>query len=341
MGRKRVEFNIDVFNYDTKILFLESIKNNSSKDAYKSMLIQISKYEKEINKNLYDMNINETKNCIDTLTRTTLNASSTLLSKLSTYFFWAIANNFTDNVETLSWIKILKGEDIVSKTAMASQYITKEDLYGIAEIIRNAQNKALIILLFHGVEGTELSELRQIKKSDIDFNNNIIYLTGYTVNHNKKKTYHRNIELASYDMDILKEAMEQTSYYEINPRRIRGQEAKQLSPLIESEYLFKNIEYIKEKANNSNVDVIRRSELIKRIREISQQINKPLTPGNIIMSGQIYELTQLNKEFEDITEDDYNNILKKYNKKINKSSMITLRDLFKYLLKNEIKVAVQ
>ena len=86
---------------------------------------------------------------------------------------------------------------------------------------------------------------------------------------------------------------------------------------------------------------VKRALLTDRIREVSEIAKKPINAGNIIMSGMLYEITQLKKEFDEITNEDYNNILKKYNKTVNDSSRISLRDLYKYLLKNNIKVAVQ
>lgn len=334
MGRNKIEFvDANIYNHSTKNLFLETLKNESSRNAFKSMLTQISKYEKEIDKNFYDMSINEAKNCIDTLTRTTLNASSTLLSKLSTYLFWTIANNFSENSVLLSWVKTLKGSDIVSKTAMENQYITKKDLYNIMSLIRNAQDKALLTLLFHGVEGTELYELRHISKSDIDFNNNLIHLKEHN-----KATYNRDVKLSVQEMDIVKEALEQTSYYLVDIDE-KGKEAIELLSLTDSDYLFKVIEFTKKRRATAS-DIVTRAELSRRLRGISQEVKNPLNAGNLIASGMIYELTQLNKEFEDITDDDYIYILKKYNKKINTSSIVSLRDLYKYLLKNEIEVAI-
>jgi integrase len=300
-------------------------------------LLQIARYEEEINKEIYNMSIPETKSCIDTLTRTTLNASSSLLSKLATYFFWASANHFAKDEQmlamTLSWLKDQKGEDIVSKVAMSNQYLTKEKIYyQVAKFCQNKQNEALIILLFKGVEGIELCELRNIKKSDINFKTNSIHLTGYLSKTDRMNVYNRDILLTDYEMDIINDALDQHNYNE----EVNSKEVRDPIPLLETDMLFKNIQKNRAKPDY----IVKRSELIKRIREISQEVQKPLTAGNLIMSGQIYELTQLNKEFKDITREDYITILQKYNKRINISSIINLSSLYKYLLENGIEVAV-
>ncbi|WP_297419016.1 hypothetical protein [Clostridium sp.] len=345
MGKREVKLDTNIYDYEAKLLFIDSFQNVSSQKAYKSMLVQMGKYEKEIDKEFYNMTINEMKDCIDTLSHKTINSADSLLSKLGFYLFWAISNNLADNnaPEVLGWLKTLKGEDIVSKTAMGNQYLTKKELYTIGSAINNSQNEALIILLFHGVEGIEMSELRNIKKSDIDFAKNIIHLHGYSpvqYTNGVHEILSRDIELSIYEMGIIKSALMQLDYSETKLKEKDGQQIEKIYTynLVDTEYLFKNRESLKGKTSVGNVS---RNELNKRIREISSIVKIPLTAGNILDSGKIYELTQLNKEIQDITDEDYTNILKKYNMQINPSSIFGLRQLYEYLVKNEIGVAIQ
>lgn len=344
MNKEEVLLNNNVFDSEVKNLFLndkEFFTSYASKKAYKSMLLQISKYEEEIDTKIYDMGSIEARRCIDTLTRTTLNASASLVSKLVKYIFWANANNCTKDEsrasELISWLKSLTAYDIVSKTAMESQYYTKEDLYDIGMMCKNAQDNALLLLLFNSVEGIEMSELRLLKKSDVDFENNLVHVNGYSSRNTKEVLQQRDIKLEDYEMQVLKDAINQSTYYVRNVDNNK-KETKDTIPLFDTEYVFRDT----QKAKGKDIyEPISRDKLNTRIREIGRMLNKPLNAKNIVVSGEIYELNKLKKEFKDITDEEYENVLRKFNKNLTLCAISGLKDLYRYLVTNNIKVANQ
>ena len=76
----------------------------------------------------------------------------------------------------------------------------------ISSQCNNEQDKLLLMLLFEGVNGKAQSEIRNLKKEDIDRNTNTLHLRCDT---NGK----RDLEVSEECMKLLDKAIKQKTFY--------------------------------------------------------------------------------------------------------------------------------
>ena len=163
---------------------------------------------------IYDTTIEELRGCLETLPKTTITSAASTISKLVTYWKWALnPGKFTNNVTTLSWLTSKKVEDLIPNTALENTFISEEEMYEIVEKeCRNKMDGALILLLYRGLYGNQMSELRYLEIDNIDFENNTIKIVGDIKVNKKLISNIRNITLSDRDMQIIKQASLQSSY---------------------------------------------------------------------------------------------------------------------------------
>ncbi len=79
-------------------------------------------------------------------------------------------------------------------------YIKENELIERVDTLKNAQDKFVVLASYYGFRAEKTTDIYNIKVSDVDFENNIIYYAGYTMKMN------------DYFKKITKEAIEQTEY---------------------------------------------------------------------------------------------------------------------------------
>lgn len=319
----------NIYHKEIKILFLDDIKNENSKKAFFTLFNQISEFENLHDKDIYDMNIAELRECLETLSKTTIISAASTVSKLVTYWKWAInPGKFTNNVTTLSWLTSKKVEDLIPNIALENTFISEEEMYEIVEKeCKNKMDGALILLIYRGVYGYRMSELRYLETDNINFENNNIKIVGDKKNDKKIISNIRNITLSDKDMEILKEASLQSSYSIKDP----DDDSYTIKNLVSSKYLFK---YIESGRTASYINKpITSYELTMRIKRVFESHFKPqIRAMNIITSAMVNDVMILEKEKGKLIPEDYKGILAKYNKNpspINANSLRNTYELFK------------
>lgn len=326
-----MEYNENKYIYhkETKDLFLDDIKNENTKKAYEVLFAQISKSEQLYTKDIFDFNIEELKSCLELLQKTTIISVATTVSKIVNYWKWALnPGKFTKNIEPLSWLMSKKVEDLVSSTALENSYISEEEMYSIIEKeVRNNADAGLILLLYRGVCGYEMSELINLETNNINFDNNTIKIIG-TVKINKEIIdSSRILTLSDRDMGILKLAVDSKIY-------IKGEgEDKKIYNFLESPYIFKNFENTKAVEG----DKISYSQLSSRIKTVFKNHYKPqINAQKIIYSAMLNELQKIKQEKNNLEKEDYIKVLDSFYKNSSNVKVNTLKKTYNLLLEKGI-----
>ena len=321
----------NIYNIKIKKLFLDDIKNENSKKAFLTLFNQISNFENLHDKDIYDTTIEELRGCLETLPKTTITSAASTISKLVTYWKWALnPGKFTNNVTTLSWLTSKKVEDLIPNTALENTFISEEEMYEIVEKeCRNKMDGALILLLYRGLYGNQMSELRYLEIDNIDFENNTIKIVGDIKVNKKLISNIRNITLSDRDMQIIKQASLQSSYSIKDPDS--DEDTYIIKNLVDSKYLFK---YIESGRTASYINKpITSYELTMRIKRVFESHFKPqIRAMNIITSAMVNDAIILEKEKGKLVPEDYKGILAKFNKNpspINANSLRNTYELFK------------
>jgi integrase len=342
----------EMYNPQVKEKFLDTqIKNKKSRDTYEITLGNISEFERSINKNLYDMNIEEVKSLFETLTTNTLISVSSIKSRLIKYISWAMlpSVNLSQNGLMLSLLMNIEDEDLVSVVAMENQYITAKEKDILVEYCKNFQDKALVMLSFRGVSGVDMSEMTNLKYSDLNFETNEIHLHGLVKRRDKdtKKTVlvqqERTLKLSKEEMNLLELAYKTTTYWNFKEHnRDKTKPATWVTDiLVDNKYIFRKTQR-KTKDDTVN-EPIRTQVLMLRLKTLVKGeasdfvgIQKPqVVFKTLLVSGMLNELKMLGKNPNEITDEDYKAVVTKFNSE--EYNFASLKKLHKFMVKRNMK----
>lgn len=183
---------------------------------------------------------------------------------------------------------------------MEKKYLTTEEFDELLKILINAQDRALITLLREGAKGEDNEELINLRKSDIDYKNNILTLT-------RNNGDMRKIEVSSRTIEILDETIYEKEYYKNNG---------ELDGFFRSpKFYLANTEYILRPAGRSRTGKIKSQNVHRRLKIIGSIIdNRFLTPTTVWYSGIIEYAKRYKKENnkDELSTDDYKAINRRF-----------------------------
>jgi len=171
--------------------------------------------------------------------------------------------------------------------AVENQYIKdRTELYNVCEDIYNAVDRAIIVLLYEGVGGEKLTELRELKKTDVKIITKEINITN--------GEYPRPLSnVDDRTMDILEEAINTYEYYTNNGESVAKAPKRYM---IESDYVIRPT-----KMHNMDGSPISSMGIDVKFSKIKKWTGKYyLTATNIIYSGIFEKLAKIeeNKELD-------------------------------------------
>ena len=157
----------------------EIYKNNNSKiTVYNLYRKNILNWEKILNKDLIYFTVQELDSLISSLPSSSIHIKSGVYSFVSQYLDWAISKKFIS-------INNIKGLDRklyceISQKLASSRLISEErlwELIKLSETKSDIQNAVPIVLAYFGCNcGNNLEGMRNLKMSDIDFENEVVYM---------------------------------------------------------------------------------------------------------------------------------------------------------------------
>lgn len=296
-----------IYNEELKKRYIdENYTNLGTKERYLKVFKRTGEFEEEKGKDIYNFTLEEIKDIILSLSsasRATLRSTVSILNK---YVAWAIKEGFLD-----SYINVIdeylhedKIKNMTSKLALEHRYLKSEfELDKVINLCVNAQDAVGFVLAWHGVK---VEDMLNIKKSDIDFDNNIILLDN------------RKIQLNDKYMQVVQEALYQTTYEKMNGKS----KANATELLLEdSEYLIRGVQNITRKTRMTKQVVNNRiKRIIEAFGEKDQEGNKVdesmhrqlITLTTVFYSGMFCKLKELESE-RPLTPEDFMKAREDYN----------------------------
>lgn len=219
-----------LYNEDIKERFLaEQYENEATRVTIRNVFYKTELIESVLDKDLYECTLEELGKCIENTNPHTNNVARSNGRFISQYISWAIEQRLRKNT-----INPLKGviPEFYDKFVDHSRKIhfSIDEFIDLLEneAMYNQQDKSLLCLFFEGVIGEQFSQIRELKFSDIDFENKTIYV--------KERDYH--VPVHEKCIEYLEKTRDEKTYYQYNSNSKEFVE----KPLLESEFIFRNIQ---------------------------------------------------------------------------------------------------
>lgn len=291
----------NLYNEEFKNLFLLEYHNPSTVQFYRNVLRNFADSEEYFEKDLAKFTTEEVVDSLKGMGISTQKSLEKNISIVNKYKDFAVLNGIIEFNDFSKTIYREELGDLVSKIHLKNQYFNSYEEFievfgdNVNPIIINAQDRVAGILLYNGIMGEELTELRSIKKEDINFEDNTIRIIR-----NGNEVY---INIPAEHMKVVRDALEEKEYYSDNGM---CDNIKAVLNLNQNDYLIRGARQCTNIEVNKNI-------IFRRIKMIGNIIEKPLlNTGRIYKSGLFHKIQKVEdylgrgleiKEFEDVIED--------------------------------------
>lgn len=283
-----------MFNSEVKEQFLKEmtehgvISENTAK-TYRNLFRRTYTFiEKKKKKDLYQLTFKEMEKLLQLFEANNRSTIESYARVISSYLNWATEKGFTEK----NVIGDLKPDDFEKYLEKSETYLTEDRLLDIEENCKNAQDAVILRMLFNGFSGKNLSEIRNLKKQDIDKNKKMIRLvntlkedpsTGLPVDF----TY-RWEPVDDYTLELIEDAIQETTYMKKNGEIAQGPSgrAREYTELVDNDYVVRP-SITKTDTHNKPVD---RHVVYRRVKTLAEYFNmKDTLDTRLIMrSGMIF-----------------------------------------------------
>ena len=295
------KFKKEMYNAEFKEDFI-SRYNDSTQRVVRVMFKKTAILERAYGKDLYDFSLEEFQDVLKSLEAKTVRSLQNSIIRIRQYISYALERkvtsveaNYADIFNSASRI-----EPFLSKKSEEIVY-TRQEIMTMAMHTENAQDGAIIALLFDGVNNkNQFHELVNLKKEHIDFNEQTATIHG--------EDGIRKIKMSTETCILVKDAIEQDEYISINNENYRKYE------VCKSDYVFRGL--------RSNAQVKWRN-INERIARIAKANDEELNATNVVYSGQLYYLKNILNEVT--LEQGLRSTLDKFGLPINESSLHSLK----------------
>jgi integrase len=262
-----------LYNEAIKEKFLSTYDNEQTQKTLRNVFYKTELIESVLEKDLYDFSLEEIGKAIENTNPHNNNVSRSTGRFISQYLSFCIEERIrTNKINPLKGVLPEWYDKFVDKSKKI--HYSYDEFIELLEDERmmNGQDQAFLFLIFEGLMGQKFSQLQNLKFSDIDWDNNTVYV--------KERDEH--IKVSEDCIKYLQKAYNQNTYYQWNSTNKEFNE-KELLP---SEFIFKNVKSprgIENQALKINV-FYSRLHALKEIFELDY-----LTPNAIRQSGMIWE----------------------------------------------------
>jgi integrase len=309
---RTVFYDYSLYNEPVKLEFLSQYKREGTIRAMKRIMHHSLSMEKRLNKDLGSFTNEE----IDYFIRRILQPTSVLSAKsncnvLSLYLKFAQEKNMrTDNP-----LDVNSNEYAKYATENETDLISFSDMNDITmTVLANANDALIIRLIFEGALGFELSEVANLKESDVDFDNSIITLHDDS---EKKEVKERTLKVNRGTMELIRSAIKETVYKkqngemdDSNPR------IKTEIELLESEYVLRPSTNRTSIGGNSPLKCSR-ATLYSRIRVVREvdalkSVQAKWNTKQIQRSGMLWQALKIVQKKGKLERKDYRVIAERF-----------------------------
>lgn len=164
------------------------------------------------------------------------------------------------------------------------RYYTREEIQDVCDLFMNPVDKFIIYGLFCGINGKERKDLLELKKEDINFENNTILLED------------KIVYIDDYMKNILEETLNPVygkRYYKYIDENVEGTTSESYELNFDSPYVIKTKPYSK---NNYGLNPMKLAGFNQRIKALNEFLEDfKLVPRDIVRSGIIDRMYRIRK----------------------------------------------
>ncbi|MET3505515.1 phage lytic cycle repressor MrpR family protein [Halalkalibacter oceani] len=294
-----------MYNEKIKEAFLKNYDADTAV-IYRYKLRGAERNERALQKDLYSFTRAEIEDTLRDMAQPSLGSIAMAANVFKNYIDWASAHGYSNSsinpIANLTRDSLFRLIDHSKK-----QFLTEEELAELEDKkLVNGQDKVVFRLLFEGLKGSQLSEIRNLHYKDIDFDNNIIKVRG---------EMEREVKVSDRCLRIITEAYKE-SVYIVNNGESVFQRANPEKKLIRNDFIIRSIDngrVLDENAPVGNMTLYTRVKMLKKFFDYPY-----LTPTNIARSGMIKVGKDIYEETGELTNNDLRTIVQNFGHKKSK-----------------------
>lgn len=259
---------------------------------YRRIFDLVKLVEEKYDKDVKDFNFEEIEEVLYSFKSSKRNTVETYGRIVSSYLNWCKENGYIEN----NVMKSLKPNDFQKYVIDKEKHIDIKNLTYYEDGCENFQDAVILRLLFIGVGGKGLSEIRNLKKSDL--NGNKLLLTN-TLTSDKYgqpiKFTTREIEIDERTRYLIDGAIGQNIYFKKNGTVEEGTNIRPYTDLIDNDYVVR----ASHTKNNNTFAPIDKFVIYRRMEILSEYYGVNFTTKLVQRSGMIHIAKNILKETND------------------------------------------
>lgn len=206
--------NNSLFNKELKSQYLNTISDKTRR-SYSRIFSITSKHESALNKDINAFSLEEIEVVLRAFKAKTRNTIESYGRIISSYLNWCVKNGITEK----NVMEDMKPNDFIKFVRDDSEWISESQLKRFEDLCNNYQDAVILRLLFIGVGGKQLSEIRNLKIEDVDFKDKKLRLINTLKADNNGlplKYTERIIDVDERTLNLIEGAIDQKIYLKRN-----------------------------------------------------------------------------------------------------------------------------
>lgn len=306
------------------------ISEETSKN-YERILLITSELEDRLKKDLNQFTLKELEVVLFGFGANNRNTIETYARIISSYLNWSVKEGYTST----NFLTELKPDDFIKYLTNSEEYFTYKQLKRWENQMVNAQDAVVTHLLFLGVGGKQMSEIRNLKRGDVDRARRTLRLTN-TLKADKDtglpiEFTKRTLENVDDDtFDLIEEALRKKTYEKKNGKMVENPHVRLFTDLVDNNYVVRSSI---TKTDNYSYPVDK-FVIYRRITVLSEMIKgmpEDLTAKLIQRSGMIYYGHELMKDDGELSLNKMKMVAERFNIKSyhNLKGFLTVENILK------------
>ncbi|MGV4321166.1 phage lytic cycle repressor MrpR family protein [Bacillus mojavensis] len=325
--------NNSLFNIKLKNAFLDDMVSSGqisekTADNYSRILQKTFEHEMALEKDLNEFTLDELETVMYDFKANNRNTIESYARIISSYLNWSKNKgySYTNHLATL------KSSDFDKYLTNDEVYISESRLKRYEAMCANYQDSVIMRLLFMGVGGKKMSEIRNLSIGDVDKVNNRLRLVNTLTEDDERNPLEyteRYIDVDDYTIALIEGAYDQEHYWKKNGDMDARENIKPYVDLVRNDYIVRSTTPRADHVN-SPVD---KFVIYRRMENLADVFGmKKLTPKFIQRSGMIYHVKNLvNAKGGDLSLNDIKIVAHRFNLKSyhNIKGFLTMENIMK------------
>lgn len=313
---------VDLYEEDFKLKYLNTVKENT-RVSYERIFKVTSPFEFMFDKDVKEFSLEQIETILYSFKSNKRNTVESYGRIISAYLNWCVENKYSEN----NVLKDFKPEDFEKYIANNESFLSESKIRRYEDRCANYQDAVILRLLFIGIGGRQMSEIRNLKESDVDFQTGEVVLTNTLKEENglPVKSTKRVMKVDDRTLYLIAGAVKQKTYDKKNGEMEQVDRVRTYTDLVKNEYVVRP-SFTKVEHSLHPVD---KYVLYRRIAMMSEVFNNKFTAKSIQRSGMINYAKDLVGDSKEVTLEDIKIVADRFNVKSyhNLKGFITIDNL--------------